>query len=114
MKLAQFKHEKKRFKNLIFEENKREPLEEAGAGLSSRRSAEEARVQSWAALAEAEAETGAAAGALAKIGAAAAAVGSLEIEEEEEEDEEGEERSLLIQQEAETVVFFATEAIVKG
>ena len=109
MKLAQFKHEKKRFKNLIFEENKREPLEEAGAGLSSRRSAEEARVQSWAALAEAEAETGAAAGALAKIGAAAAAVGSLEIEEDEEE-----ERSLLIQQEAETVVFFATEAIVKG
>ena len=115
MNLAQFKHEKKRFKNLIFEENKREPLEEAGAGLSSRRSAEEARVQSWAALAEAEAETGAAAGALAKIGAAAAAVGSLEIEEEEEEDEEEEEeRSLLIQQEAETVVFFATEAIVKG
>ena len=113
MKLAQFKHEKKRFKNLIFEENKREPLEEAGAGLSSRRSAEEARVQSWAALAEAEAETGAAAGALAKIGAAAAAVGSLEIEEE-EEDEEEEETSLLIQQKAETVVFFATEAIVKG
>ena len=68
-------------------------------------------VQSWAALAEAEADTGATAGALAKIGAAATAVGSLEIEEEEEDEEE--ERSLLIQQEAETVFFFATEAIVK-
>ena len=79
-------------------------MEEASAGLSSRRSAEEATVQSWAALAEAETDTGAAANALAKIGAAAAAVGSLEIEEEEEDEEE--ERSLLIQQEVQTVIFF--------
>ena len=63
-------------------------MEEAGAGLSSRRSAEEAMVQSWAALVEAEADMGAAAGALAKIGAAAAAIGSLEFEEEEEEEED--------------------------
>ena len=41
-------------------------MEEASAGLSSWRSAEEATVQSWAALAEAEVNTGAAAGALAK------------------------------------------------
>ena len=86
-------------------------MEEAGAGLSSRRLAEEAMVQSWAALVEAEADMGVTAGALAKIEAIAAAVGSLEIEEEEEDEEE--ERSLLIQQEAETVVFFATEAIVE-
>ena len=79
-------------------------MEEASAGLSSWRSAEEATIQSWATLAEAETNTGAAAGASAKIGAAAAAVGSLEIEEEEEDEEE--ERSLLIQQEVETVIFF--------
>ena len=85
-------------------------MEEAGAGLSSRRSAKEMTVQSWATLAEAEADTGVVAGALAKIGAAAAAIGSLEIEEEEDEEEE---RSLLIQREAETIVFFAIEAIVK-
>ena len=60
-------------------------------------------VQSWAALAEPEADTGATTGALAKIEVAATAVGSLEIEEEEEDEEE--ERSLLIQQEAETVFF---------
>ena len=48
-------------------------MEEAGAGFSSRRSAKEAMVQSWAALVEAKADTGATAGALAKIGAATAA-----------------------------------------
>ena len=79
-------------------------MEEAGAGLSSRRSAEEATVQSWVALAEAEVDMGVTAGALAKIEAIAAAVGSLEIEEEEEDEEE--ERSLLIQQEVQTVIFF--------
>ena len=80
-------------------------------GLSSRRSTEEATVQSWEALAEAEADTRAVADALAKIEAVTAAIGSLEIEEEEEDEEE--ERSLLIQQKAETVVFFTTGAVVK-
>ena len=73
-------------------------------GLPSRRSTEEATIQSWAALAEVEADTRAAADALAKIEAATAAIGSLEIEEEEEDEEE--ERSLLIQQEVQTVIFF--------
>ena len=103
-------------------EREREPFEGAGAAegagsvsterimeakatflpsLSSRRSAE-GTVQSCAALAEAEADTLAG----ATMEESVAAVTSLEME--------AEGRSLLIQQEAESVVFFATEAIARG